>query len=351
MTTLSPVATVSFVPAVSPVDTVSSVKSSAVQTTGFPAVSSIESSAVPSIEPSAVQSTGFPAAHVVPFVASNFTESSVVSVPVDCFAEVSRCTLKLFAECLDLNVDVHAEFCLFFNPKTIRLNHTLHPGVQSISPFHVVIGSTSSWESEFRRQTACSMLAAMAAEEDLYPRKLDVNFNVHVLLQPHDELEAEMDEYFKLGFVQIATVSDDSIPSHTHNMLHLTMDVGAVRLSANIRDVLLKSGWMNPLSGLVYGSQQSMSSLPPPSPFPSSFSPPSPPYLIKFNIFQQEKLTKCRQHLVNAHKCINFLRSKGIQCEFKASRHLISTNVRLSVILDLLRPVFPELSINSFFIL
>ena len=104
--------------------------------------------------------------------------------------------------------------------------------IDNIPPIHVVIRGDGP-RRDFVRQTFCSMLAAMVRHgSELYPRKLELSHNVHVLISPHPTLSADVAAHEKLGFVKIATCVKFGDGSFQR---------GTVRLSAQVGEILAKS--------------------------------------------------------------------------------------------------------------
>ena len=134
--------------------------------------------------------------------------------------------------------------------------------VGEIQPLRVVFSGTGS-NRQFQRQTACSMLAAMIADPHLRPANLSLRQKCQILLRPHANLDLEIKEYAQLGFVQ----------TDENNQ--------CVRLSANIGEVLVNSGWARS---------------------DSATKPPSLTYSIKLSMGDQEALQCWGDEHVNTPK-------------------------------------------------
>ena len=195
---------------------------------------------------------------------------------------------------------VRAQLSQEHNEESVALNHDLEKNVGTVDPFSVLICGNGP-HLQFRRQVACSMLATMVANQNCAPFKLSLDQRVHLLLQPHGELEAEKEEYLKLGFVHIATYRRDRDPGGLYNTADVVVDTGSLRMSAVVGDVLLKSGWFDSSSGSV---------------IQTPLVCPSAIYPINMDIFHQKKLAFIRQQLSNCLICFDYLQSEGVRCVF-----------------------------------
>jgi hypothetical protein len=177
-------------------------------------------------------------------------------------------------------------------------NHDLVGGA-TVAPYEVLICGKGPHQ-HFRRQVALSMLATMVAHPGCAPFKLALHQGVHILLQPHGQLAAEMEEYLKLGFVHIATYRRDRDPGGLYNTADVIVDTGSLRLSGVVGDVLMKSGWIDSSSGLVIQAP--------------AFAP-SAIYAINMDKYHQKKLDFLRQQLADCLAFVDYLQLEGIRCE------------------------------------
>ena len=188
--------------------------------------------------------------------------------------------------------------------------------IQPIQPFHVVIRGDGP-RRDFCRQTTCSMLAAMLGQgSDLYPFKLELFHNVHVIVPSHDTIDVDIIAYEKMGFTKILTY----ISNHH-------FEAGTVRLAAQVGEVITRF-WANQVSSV------------------SSSSDLFHPFKIIFNKQNQERLSVYRKerHMLHVQLVITRLLADDIKCYYEKPTIRLEDPLDLEKSMAIIQSEFPKIN-------
>jgi hypothetical protein len=278
-------------------------------------------------------STSFPSVSSAPYDEDDVDESGFRSMTMDC-AEVTHYGLTFNSTYYGLKgyTFIRAQLSQDHDEGSVVFNHDLLHNIVTVDPYSVLICGKGPHQ-HFRQQVAMSMLATMVANPGCAPFKLALDQCVHILLQPHEYLEAEKEEYLKLGFVHIATYRRDRDPGGLYNTADVVVDTGSLRLAGVVGDVLMKSGWIDSSSELV---------------IQTPLFAPSPVYTINIDNFHQKKLALLRQQLEDCLVCFNYLQSAGVRCELDRREFKIRLDEDLArELTEKLRVQFPRVDVES----
>ena len=213
--------------------------------------------------------------------------------------------------------------CLYmgtcFNPETVKSGNQMEKEfIDNIAPFHVVIRGDGP-RRDFVRQTFCSMLAAMLRHgSELHPCKLELSHYVHVLIQPHLTISADIVAHEKLGFVKIATcvVFEPG-----------TYSLGTVRLAAQVGQILANS-WIDPLPSKPIGADIIH------------------PFTLVFKQQHQDQITAWRhkQHMLHVQLVITRLIADDIKCYYEIPNVRLEDPRDLERSMCIVRSEFPKIN-------